>query len=355
MATTDSPPAPPLTGAVDTATVAPRPARLPVDLVDPGLRQRLVAGLAAVEHHLRTCVVRPDDAFLSETASYLLRAGGKRFRPLLALLGAEFGDPATPGVVVAGAVVELAHVASLYHDDVMDEAPLRHGVQSAGARWSNTVAILTGDYLLARAAEIGVSLGADVIRLQTHAVDRLVRGQIRETVGPGPGEDPAAHVLAVIADKSAALIALSAQLGATVAGADEPVVAALTRGAEALGTAFQLSDDVLDIMSDATVSGKTPGTDLREGVLTMPLLYAQRSPHRQDARLRALLRSGPLTDDALHAEALTLLRRSPAMGRARADIATSAASARASFAELPDCAARDALQSLCAYVVTRTS
>ncbi|MDI2126990.1 polyprenyl synthetase family protein [Yinghuangia seranimata] len=319
---------------------------------DGELDAEIRAGMAAVEQEL-LAATKSEFPYLTQTSRHLVEAGGKRFRPLLTLLAAQFGDPQAPGVVPAAVVCELTHLATLYHDDVMDEAALRRGAPSANARWDNSVAILTGDFLFAKASEIVADLGDEAVRIQARAFARLVTGQIRETVGPNPGDDPVEHYLAVIADKTGSLIATAGQFGAMFAGADDQVVEILTRYGERIGVAFQLADDVLDIASDSTESGKTPGTDLREGVPTLPVLHLRATAQPQDAHLVGLL-SGPLTDDDQHAEALTLLRAHPALERAREDTRRYADEARDVLTPLPDCPAKQALQSLCELVVERS-
>jgi heptaprenyl diphosphate synthase len=281
-------------------------------------------------------------------------AGGKRFRPLLVVLAAEFGDPASGGVVPAALVVELTHVATLYHDDVMDEAELRRGAPSANARWDNSIAILTGDLLFAKASEIVADLGPDAVRVQARTFARLVSGQIRETLGPAEGADPIAHHLAVLSDKTASLIATSMRLGAMVSGADREIEQRLAEYGEEIGMAFQLSDDIIDITSDRSDLGKTPGTDLREGISTLPILLAQRSTRTEDSRLLELL-SRAIPDAGDHAEALTLLRAHPAIDEARAEVVRRAERARGLVGALPTGPARDALTTLCDLVVSRTS
>jgi heptaprenyl diphosphate synthase len=319
---------------------------------DPALEQAVRDGLERVETRLRE-TVSSADPFVTEAAQHLVMAGGKRFRPLLTLVASHFGDGSRSEVVDAAVVVELTHLATLYHDDVMDEADVRRGAPSANSRWTNTVAILTGDYLFARASDVVSDLGPDAVRIQARTFSRLVTGQIRETAGPLDGADPVEHYLHVVAEKTGSLIATSARFGAMFAGAPPAVVETLTRYGEVIGVAFQLSDDLLDIASESGQSGKTPGTDLREGVPTLPVLHALRSPDPAEARLRALV-SQPLTDDRLHAEALGLLRESPAMASARRTLDGYAEEARALLAELPDVPARAALQSLADFVVERT-
>jgi heptaprenyl diphosphate synthase len=322
--------------------------------IDAALASDANARLADVETMLLDCV-RGEDPLLTEASEHLVEAGGKRFRPMLVLLASHFGDPAAAGVVPAAVVVELTHLGTLYHDDVMDEATVRRGQESANSRWTNTVAILTGDYLFARASDLLADLGPEAVRIQARAFARLVRGQIQETIGPGTDADPLKHYLQVVADKTASLIAVSGQFGALLSGAPAPVVDTITSACEKIGIAFQLSDDILDIDSETEESGKTPGTDLREGIRTLPmhLVLGGVSTGPDDARLRELL-TQDLTDDALHAEALTLLRAHPAMDRARADLRQWAEDARAELLTLPDIPARAAFTNLCDYVVSRT-
>jgi heptaprenyl diphosphate synthase len=328
-------------------------ALLGLPAVDDTLAADLLKRLSSVEELLRSSV-QSDHALLSDASRHLAEAGGKRFRPMLVLLASEFGDPEAPGIVPAAVVVELTHLATLYHDDVMDEAVMRRGASSANSRWDNTVAILTGDYLFARASDILADLGPEAVRIQARTFARLVQGQIEETAGPAEGADPLQHYLDVVAGKTGSLIAASGHLGALLAGAEPDVVRTLTSVCEKIGIAFQLSDDILDVASDSDESGKTPGTDLREGVRTLPILHALRSTSPDDARLRELLDSD-LSDDARHAEALALLRANPAMDRARADLRKWADDARAELATLSDRPARAAFMSLCDYVLTRTS
>lgn len=320
------------------------------------LEAEVEAGLAAVEEGL-IGATKSDVPFITEAAQHLVRAGGKRFRPLLVMLAAQFGDPNEPGVVPSAVVVELTHLATLYHDDVMDEADVRRGVPSANTRWDNSVAVLTGDFLFSRASNILADLGPEMVRIQAQAFERLVSGQILETAGPAEGRDPVDHYLDVISGKTGSLIAVSGRFGALTSGADEAVVEVLTQYGERIGTAFQLADDVLDIASDEHESGKKPGTDLREGIPTLPVLYLRAAAGRAGARAEdlelAALLDGDLTDDARHAEALAGLRVHPALEQARRDTVRYAAEARAMLKALPSCAARAALEGLCDAVVHR--
>jgi heptaprenyl diphosphate synthase len=290
---------------------------------------------------------------VTEAAQHIIASGGKRFRPSLVVLASHLGPEADPAEVVRSAVVvELTHVASLYHDDVMDDARLRRGAPSANVRWTNSIAILVGDFLFARASDIVSELGNEFVQLQARTFARLVQGQIAETVGPSDGEDPLAHYLKVVADKTGSLIATSAVFGAKVSGAEESVQQAMAEFGEEIGMIFQLSDDIIDITSDVT--GKTPGTDLREGVPTLPILLARQSTDPADARLLELLDSD-LSDDAALAEVLTLLRAHKCIEQARAEVTRRADLARATLRSVPAGPARSALEELCDTVVTRSS
>lgn len=324
---------------------------LDLGTLDPDLSSSLTSGLHDVERQLRECL-ESDFSFVTAASRHLVDAGGKRFRPLLVLLAAQFGDRDAPGVIPSAVVVELTHLATLYHDDVMDEAELRRGAPSANARWDNTIAILTGDFLFARASDVLADLGAEAVRIQAQTFARLVVGQIKETLGPTPEEDPIDHYLSVVADKTGSLIATSGRFGALLSGAPREVVDVMTEFGELIGVAFQLADDVLDVSSESVDSGKTPGTDLREGVRTLPVLHALRSERPEDAELQTLL-SADLSNDGRHARALELLRQSDAMGRAHADLQRHADAARKALDPLPAGAAKAALESLCDAVIVR--
>ncbi len=324
----------------------------PFDSADPALAEALRDALGRVEDRLLE-IGETSSPLLQAAATHLAEAGGKRFRPLLALLASHFGDPAAPEAVEAALVVELTHLGSLYHDDVMDEAPVRRGAPSANARWSNAVAILTGDYLFARASDVVAGLGVEAVRIQARTFARLVDGQISETAGPAEGQDAVEHHLQVVAGKTGSLIAASAHLGALVTGAPAQHVAVLARFGEAVGVAFQLSDDLIDVLSETGQSGKTPGTDLREGIRTLPVLLALAETDPAGARLRELI-SRPLPDDAEHAEALSLLRASPALARARAVLDEHVEQARQVAGALPAGPARDVLLALAGSVRART-
>ena len=314
---------------------------------DPTLQASVNEGLALVESRLHE-VVKSAHPMLTEAAAHLVDAGGKRFRPLLALLAAHLGDGVNDAVVDAAVVVELTHLATLYHDDVMDEAHVRRGAESANSRWTNTVAILTGDYLFARASDLTAGLGTEATHLQSRTFARLVEGQIAETAGPEDGQDPIEHHLQVLADKTGSLIATSARLGALMAGVDRQVVETLAEYGEVIGVAFQLSDDLIDVLSETGQSGKTPGTDLREGIATLPVLLA----HDDDALMAVL--NGDLSSDAALAEALRTLRAHPAVDLARQRMSSYVERAREIALALPEGAARQALMALADYVLART-
>jgi heptaprenyl diphosphate synthase len=319
---------------------------------DPDLESAVHAGLVGVERLLRDAV-HSEFAFVTEASRHLTDAGGKRFRPMVVLLAAHFADPAAPEVIQAAAAIELTHLSTLYHDDVMDEAPLRRGAASANARWTNTVAILVGDFLFARASEITADLGPEATRILAQTIATLCEGQIRETVGPMPDDDPVEHYLRVVTGKTASLIAASGRLGAMMAGADPVTADILATYGERIGVGFQLSDDIIDVASDTVHSGKTPGTDLRAGVRTLPMLYTLRSGDAAAGRFRELVKSG-FRSDADVAEGLDLLRGHSGMEEARAELRRWAANARGCLDPLPDNAAKVALVSLTDFVVART-
>ena len=262
--------------------------------LSPELEATIAAGLNETESLLNSRI-EGRYLFANETSRHLVAAGGKRFRPLITILGALVGNGINEKVIKAAAVCELTHLATLYHDDVMDEAKLRRGVSSANSRWGNAVAILTGDYLFSKASDLLADLGPEAVRLQAKTFERLVIGQIQETQGPKEGTDPLAHYLKVVADKTGSLIATSARFGAMLSSTDEKYLEILTLFGEKIGIAFQLADDVIDIASESTQSGKMPGADLREGVPTLVTLQILRSNEPSDRELKELL-SRPLSE-----------------------------------------------------------
>lgn len=316
------------------------------------LESQLLTQMASVESLLRSHI-EGEYPFVVETSRHLVYAGGKRLRPLLTLLGAQYGDASRYQVIQAAVVVELTHLATLYHDDVMDEAPLRRGVQSANKRWDNTVAILTGDYLFAKSSALLADLGPEAVRLQASTFERLVIGQIKETEGPLDGADPLEHYLDVVTGKTGSLIAASARYGAMVSGASQSIMDTLTTYGEKIGIAFQLADDIIDIASDSSQSGKTPGTDLREGVPTLVTLNVMASTDKADRELQRLLKK-PITDTRTVNQVLKALRNHKALEQSRLQLHQIARDARNSLGPLPVCDATGALLSLCDAVIDRT-
>jgi heptaprenyl diphosphate synthase len=340
---------------VSAASVAAQrgtPSVLELPGASDALRLRLGAGLDAV-NELIAARVDHGDPFIAEASAHLTEAGGKRFRPLLTLLAAELGSGADERVVAAAAGVELTHLASLYHDDVMDEASLRRGAPSANARYGNATAILVGDLLFGTASDIVADLGPEAVKIQAQTFMRLCAGQIRDDRPVPDGADPVEYYLGVLADKTGVLIATAARYGAMFGGCSPDVVETMRRFGELLGVAFQLADDLIDIASSAHDTGKTPGTDLREGKRTLPVIHVLAGTASGDARLRALL-AGDLEDDDRLAEALRLLRPHPAMAAARDHTHRVAHEAQAVLGGLPPSEVREALHALATGVVTRT-
>jgi heptaprenyl diphosphate synthase len=318
---------------------------------DPSLEADVRASLGQIEEELGRAVQGSDVPLVSEAAGYLLSAGGKRFRPLLVLLGGHFGDPDDPRLVPGAAAIELTHLATLYHDDVIDEARSRRGIPSVNARWDNTVAILTGDFLFARASEISSGLGTEVTRLLAVTIARVCEGQIREVQRAGRVDADEASYLDVIQRKTAALMATSCRLGGLLSGAGPQAGERLDRFGQALGMAFQLSDDIMDVASDRTTLGKEPGADLREGVYTLPVIYALRDSARRH-ELRALLDPGPPDGDRLSA-VLDIVRGDGSLDRARAAVASEVRAAIDRAGELPEGRAREALIHLAEFIAIR--
>ncbi|WP_063065452.1 polyprenyl synthetase family protein [Nocardia violaceofusca] len=323
-----------------------------VDLGDPELAATVRNGLDEVEKLLVSELSDGED-FLLEAALHLARAGGKRFRPLFTILTGQLGPrPTDPDLITAGTVVELVHLATLYHDDVMDEASMRRGAPSVNSRWGNSIAILSGDYLFAHASRLVSTLGPDAVRVIAETFAELVTGQMRETLGAKKSQDPVEHYLRVVWEKTGSLIAASGRFGGTFSGASLDDVERLARLGDAVGTAFQISDDIIDISSVSEQSGKTPGTDLREGVHTLPVLYALRDEGAEGDRLRTLL-ARPLESDDEVAEALELLSRSRGMVLAKQKLQGYADIAHAELSALPQGPANDALERLVRYTIER--
>ena len=319
--------------------------------LSPELEATIASSLADVESILNERI-QGKYLFANETSRHLVVAGGKRFRPLITILGSLVGTGVNERILKAAAVCELTHLATLYHDDVMDEAPLRRGVESANSRWGNSVAILTGDYLFAKMSQILAELGPEAVKLQADTFERLVIGQILETQGPGSSDDPLEHYLQVVADKTGSLIATSLRFGAMFAGCTKEEIETLTEFGEKIGIAFQLADDIIDIASDSLDSGKTPGTDLREGIPTLVTLNALKSNGPKDASLKLAL-SGPIKSEEKVQWVIQELRNHKAIAESRIQLQTIAKEARAALGPLPISETSTALYSLCDLVIDR--
>jgi heptaprenyl diphosphate synthase len=326
--------------------IAGRELHAPDLVLETEVRDRL----AAVEEELGRAVLS-DVPLVSNAARYLLSAGGKRFRPLLVLLGGHFGDPDDARLVPGAVAIELTHLATLYHDDVIDEADSRRGIPSVNARWDNTVAILTGDFLFARASEISSDLGTDVTRLLARTIALVCEGQIREAAATGSLDAEETAYMEIIRRKTAALIATSCRLGGMLSGSRADVVDGLERFGEALGLAFQLSDDIMDVTATEETLGKEPGVDLKEGVYTLPVIFALQDSTRRD-QLRALLEPGPPDGERLRG-ALDIVRSDGTLDRAREAVTREVRAAVAHAEELPDGRAREALVHLARFIASR--
>jgi heptaprenyl diphosphate synthase len=317
---------------------------------DPVLESEVRTRLDRVEEALHKALAEADSQMLSATANYLLAAGGKRFRPMLALLSGYFGDPADPRLIPASVSLELVHVATLYHDDVIDEAETRHGVPAANVRWDNTVAILTGDYLFARASEVGADLGPEVCRILAQTIAVLCDGQIREVDASRRLDQTEANYLEVIRRKTGSLIAASCRLGAMMSDAPPEHVDILEAFGESLGLAFQLSDDIMDITSSQLELGKEPGVDMKEGVYTLPVLHALRtSPDREE--LARILSTG--VDGGQLDRALDIVSGGDAIEHARAAVRDEVARAVVLVERLPAGPAQHALVQLARFLSAR--
>lgn len=328
----------------------------PFAAADSALAGDLIARLDRVEERLREAAAQ-SERLPHEASHHLMQAGGKRVRPLLVLLTAELGEGDRDEVIDAAAAVELIHLATLYHDDVMDDAPVRRGAPSAHEVWGNSVAILTGDLLFARASLLSAKLGPEAVRLQATTFERLVLGQLAEFTGPTPEDDPIAHYLQVLADKTGSLIAASGEFGVRYSGAPDALVPAIRDYGEKVGVAFQLADDIIDLTSDAETSGKRPGTDLRERVPTLPVLYARRAAAGGDATAAEVvaLLDGDLTSDEALEAARVALAGHPVTELARAEARRWADEAIAALAALPEGEVREGLEGFAHQVVDRTA
>lgn len=323
-------------------------------LGDDRLEEAVLAELDDVERRLTEAAAHANP-LVQTPARHLMDAGGKRLRPVLVMLTSHFGSGINDEVRTAAVATELTHLATLYHDDVMDDAPLRRGAPSAQQLWGNSVAILVGDLLFAKASQMVSTLGPVAVRIQAEAFERLVLGQLHETLGPGEGEDAVEHYIGVLADKTGSLIAAAARYGTLFAGADEAAAQASVAYGEKVGVAFQLADDVIDLVSDAETLGKEPGTDLRAGVVTMPvlLLRARATAGTLDELGAAILTDLASDDEDVRASTLDRLRAHEVLEETRVLARQWAADAVAELAVLPDSPAKRALTAFADLVVDR--
>jgi heptaprenyl diphosphate synthase len=322
-----------------------------LEVPDPGLEKQILIRLNDVEAMLEKSV-RSDTEVVTETASYLVAAGGKRFRPMLVLLSGYFGDPADPRLVQGATAIEITHLATLYHDDVIDEADTRRGRPSVNAKWGNNVAILTGDFLFARASEISSELGTEVTRLLARTIATVCDGQIREVESWGRIDQSEDAYLEVIRRKTAALIGTSCRLGGMLSDASPETIELLDDFGQALGLAFQLSDDIMDVISSEEELHKQPGQDMKLGVYTLPVLYALQDG-RDGQELASLLSDGPPSGDRL-ARALELVRGDGSLDRAREAVFTSVRRARRLADGLAPGPAREALVHIADFLADRS-
>ncbi|MDR0482660.1 MAG: polyprenyl synthetase family protein [Cellulomonadaceae bacterium] len=327
-------------------------------LPDVALAERLVERMGAVEEALLDAA-QYADRLAADASRYLMAAGGKRLRPFLTLLASELGAGPNQDVLDAAVVVELTHLATLYHDDVQDSASMRRGTPTAHTVWGNTVAIMVGDLLFARASQRVARLGTEAVRLQAETFERLCLGQLAELTGPGERDDPVAHYLTVLSNKTASLVATSARFGAMFGGAPSESFDVLSAYGEKVGVAFQLADDVLDLASTGAETGKTPGTDLREHVPTMPVLLLRQRVARglggpEDEALIARL-DGDISDDDTLAEIVEELRAHEVLAETRALAVTWAHDAAAELDPLPEGPVKEALVSFALALADRAS
>jgi heptaprenyl diphosphate synthase len=320
-------------------------------VTDKALLRSLEQGLELVEVALEEAVSHTDP-IAKVTARHLSAAGGKRVRPTLVLLTSLFGDGVNEQIIDASVVVELTHLATLYHDDVMDNAPMRRGVPTAHEIWGNSVAILTGDLLFARASQVVSKLGARALTLQADTFERLCLGQLHETVGPQDGDEPVAHYIQVLADKTGSLIAAAAELGIMFSGASDDYRAPVREYGEKIGVAFQLIDDVIDLQSEGKTSGKTQGTDLLAGVDTLPTLYLRQIAGTDAAAAALVARIDAVTPETL-ASVVADLGAHEATQRAYEEAKRWADEAVEALAPLPDGPAKQAMTAFAEAVVDR--
>jgi heptaprenyl diphosphate synthase len=320
--------------------------------IDKQLETSLIIDMKKVEDLMRSHI-QGDYPLVVETSRHLVEAGGKRLRPLLTLISAQFGDPTNYDIIKAAVCCELTHLATLYHDDVMDDAVLRRGVISANKKWNNAVAILTGDYLFSKVSDMLADIGPEAVKLQAKTFERLVIGQIKETQGKSEGLSQIDHYMKVVADKTGSLIATSARFGALLSGASPNVVETLTKYGEKIGVAFQVADDLLDIASNETASGKTPGTDLKEGIPTLVTLFVMAENDPADKDLINKLNK-PISDEDLP-NVISELRKHKALKRVQEYLSKVATEANDLLIDLPAGAAKEALNNLTFALVNRST
>jgi heptaprenyl diphosphate synthase len=320
--------------------------------IDKQLEASLIIDMKKVEDLMRSHI-QGDYPLVVETSRHLVEAGGKRLRPLLTLISAQFGDPTNYDIIKAAVCCELTHLATLYHDDVMDDAVLRRGVISANKKWNNAVAILTGDYLFSKVSDMLADIGPEAVKLQAKTFERLVIGQIKETQGKSEGLSQIDHYMKVVADKTGSLIATSARFGALLSGASPNVVETLTKFGEKIGVAFQVADDLLDIASNETASGKTPGTDLKEGIPTLVTLFVMAENDPVDKDLINKLNK-PISDEDLP-NVISELRKHKALKRVQEYLSKVATEANDLLIDLPAGAAKEALNNLTFALVNRST
>ncbi|MGB3375326.1 MAG: polyprenyl synthetase family protein [Microbacterium sp.] len=320
---------------------------------------RIEEGLELVESGLSE-ELKVADPVADAAARYLYEAGGKRIRPVLTLLAAQLGEGNVPAVIDIAKALELTHLGSLYHDDVMDGADTRRGVPAAHGVWGNNVAILTGDILFSRASQIMSRYGERAMRLQADTFERLVLGQMHETVGAQPDDDPIEFYIQVLADKTGSLIAAATQGGVIFSEAPTEFEEPMRVYGEKVGVAFQLLDDVIDLSADAEETGKVPGTDLRAGVPTMPSLLLKTGTDQTDIDLAQRIDDGVAriaegADPAILDGPLAQLRDHAATERTMDLARTWTADAVSALEPLPKGTVREALTRFAQTLADRSS
>ena len=312
----------------------------------PALLKIVEPQLLATEGYLLE-VVTSDFPFVSVLAQHLVRAGGKRLRVALTFLASRFGDR-DPGreenVRKLAAAIELTHLATLHHDDIIDEADKRHGVPSVNANWTNTLAVLSGDYLFAKSSQLAAEVGGEVPRALAETIAALCEGQVKEIEGAFRTDRSPSEYLQVIERKTARLLSGASYLGARVGGADVPLAEKLRSYGTAFGMAFQLVDDLLDLLGDEGVIGKPIGTDIKEGVYTLPLLHGMQKRDDVAEMIRDRSELGSLVE---------VLHETGSFRYARGVAEEWATKAMDTVQALPACEERDCLEALVGYVVAR--